>query len=83
VLTYIGFVPGIGIQEALILGVVLILVFGARRLPEIGRSLGGGMREFKESITAQALDAPAPRQTLPPAEPRMDSAEATREETAA
>jgi len=30
--------------------VVLLLVFGARRLPEIGRSLGSGMREFKQSI---------------------------------
>jgi sec-independent protein translocase protein TatA len=33
--------------------VILLLVFGARRLPEIGRSLGSGMREFKESITGE------------------------------
>jgi sec-independent protein translocase protein TatA len=32
--------------------VILLLVFGAKRLPEIGRSLGGGMREFKDSISA-------------------------------
>lgn len=31
--------------------VILLLVFGARRLPEIGRSLGSGMREFKSSVT--------------------------------
>jgi len=31
--------------------VILLLVFGAKRLPEIGRSLGGGMREFKEGIS--------------------------------
>ena len=31
--------------------VILLLVFGARRLPEIGRSLGTGMREFKDSVT--------------------------------
>ena len=31
--------------------VILLLVFGAKRLPEIGRSLGCGMREFKDSIT--------------------------------
>jgi sec-independent protein translocase protein TatA len=37
-----------------ILVVVLLLVFGARRLPEIGRSLGSGMREFKESITGES-----------------------------
>jgi sec-independent protein translocase protein TatA len=34
--------------------VVLLLVFGARRLPEIGRSLGSGMREFKDSISGEA-----------------------------
>jgi sec-independent protein translocase protein TatA len=34
--------------------VILLLVFGARRLPEIGRSLGSGMREFKDSITGEA-----------------------------
>jgi sec-independent protein translocase protein TatA len=33
--------------------VVLLLVFGAKRLPEMGRSLGAGMRGFKESITGQ------------------------------
>jgi sec-independent protein translocase protein TatA len=31
--------------------VILLLLFGARRLPEIGRSLGSGMREFKEAVT--------------------------------
>ncbi len=34
----------------LLLLVVVLLVFGAKRLPEIGRSLGDGMRGFKESI---------------------------------
>ncbi|HTR72714.1 MAG TPA: twin-arginine translocase TatA/TatE family subunit [Solirubrobacteraceae bacterium] len=33
--------------------VVLLLVFGAKRLPEIGRSLGSGMREFKTSVTGE------------------------------
>ena len=33
--------------------VVLLLVFGARRLPEIGRSLGEGMRGFRDSLTGQ------------------------------
>lgn len=34
-----------------VLLVVLLLVFGSRRLPELGRSLGSGMREFKDGIT--------------------------------
>jgi sec-independent protein translocase protein TatA len=42
--------------------VILLLVFGARRLPEIGRSLGSGMREFKDSISGEAKQ-PALNQT--------------------
>jgi sec-independent protein translocase protein TatA len=34
--------------------VILLLLFGAKRLPEIGRSLGTGMREFKQSVTGEA-----------------------------
>ncbi len=59
--------------------VILLLVFGARRLPEIGRSLGSGMREFKTSITGEmqhppqsTLAAGAPQQpvaTQVPAQP--------------
>jgi sec-independent protein translocase protein TatA len=49
--------------------VILLLVFGARRLPEIGRSLGSGMREFKDSISGdskQATLAPGPQQAAEP-----------------
>jgi len=34
-----------------ILALLVVLLFGAKRLPEVGRSLGTGMREFKDSIT--------------------------------
>jgi sec-independent protein translocase protein TatA len=37
-----------------ILLVILLLVFGAKRLPELGRSLGHGMRGFKESISGES-----------------------------
>ena len=59
---------GISIWELLILLVVLLLVFGAKRLPEMGRSLGKGMREFKDAVTND--DTATTRQTaeLPPAE---------------
>jgi sec-independent protein translocase protein TatA len=50
-----------------ILLAVALLLFGAKRLPEIGRSLGVGMREFKDSVTgvqeATRLDTPS---ELPP-----------------
>jgi sec-independent protein translocase protein TatA len=44
----------------LLLMVVLLLVFGAKRLPELGRSLGSGLREFKRSVSADPTeDRPA------------------------
>jgi sec-independent protein translocase protein TatA len=48
--------------------VILLLVFGAKRLPEIGRSLGSGMREFKQSVTGEASSHETPTNTLPSAE---------------
>jgi sec-independent protein translocase protein TatA len=52
--------PGwIGFPELLILLVVALLVFGPKRLPEMGRSLGKGMREFKESVTGKDEEPPA------------------------
>ena len=39
---------------------VVMLVFGAKRLPEMGRSLGSGLRGFKESISGEVAPAPAP-----------------------
>lgn len=40
----------LGVGELLIILLVLLLVFGAKRLPEIGSSMGKGIREFKKSI---------------------------------
>ena len=49
--------PGfIGVPELLLLGLVVLLVFGPKRLPEMGRSMGRGLREFKSSITGDAKD---------------------------
>jgi sec-independent protein translocase protein TatA len=43
---------------------IALLLFGAKRVPEIGRSLGSGMREFKESITHQPLPESTERETV-------------------
>jgi sec-independent protein translocase protein TatA len=46
--------------------ILLLLVFGAKRLPEMGRSLGTGMRGFKESLTGEGVQpAVAAEQQLP------------------
>ena len=54
--------PGfIGFPEILLLGLVVLFVFGPKRLPEMGRSLGRGLREFKSSVTSddeKALEVP-------------------------
>ena len=44
--------------------VILLLVFGAKRLPEIGRSLGSGMREFKQSVTGESHAAENSQQPM-------------------
>ena len=43
--------PGIGPMEPVIVLVIALLVLGPKRLPEAGRSLGRGMRNFKSSLT--------------------------------
>jgi TatA/E family protein of Tat protein translocase len=70
---------GVSIWEVLILLLVLLLIFGAKRLPEMGRSLGKGMREFKDSVTgveeAVSTTTPTPTQAeLPTASPDPDAA---------
>ena len=45
-----------GVWEILLLLLVLLLVFGPKRLPEMGRSMGRGMREFKDSLTGKGDD---------------------------
>jgi sec-independent protein translocase protein TatA len=60
--------PNIGTGEIILLLLLALLLFGAKRLPEIGRSLGTGMKEFKDSVTGKTPDQPT---ELPPAaEPR-------------
>jgi sec-independent protein translocase protein TatA len=59
--------PEIGISGLIIILIVALLVFGPKRLPEIGRSLGRGMREFKDSVTGNDEKA-----EIPPPQPAAD-----------
>ena len=47
---------GIGLSEILVILLVCLLLFGANRLPQIGKSLGQGMREFKKSLSQSEED---------------------------
>jgi sec-independent protein translocase protein TatA len=75
---------GIGWPEILILLLVALLVFGPKRLPEMGRSLGKGLREFKDSISGKEdrddrdderreLDAPRDEQAVKASARERDS----------
>ena len=48
--------PTPGPLEIVIILVIVLLIFGPKRLPDLGRSLGRGMREFKESVTGNDKD---------------------------
>ena len=64
--------PTPGPLEIVILLVIVLLIFGPKRLPDLGRSLGRGMREFKDSVTGKDSDDEPPHlaQSDPaPAEP--------------
>jgi sec-independent protein translocase protein TatA len=64
--------PGwIGFPELLVLLLVVLLVFGPKRLPEMGRSLGRGMREFKDSVTGR--DKEDGKAELPPPAPNIET----------
>ena len=67
--------PNIGPLELVVILVVVLLLFGAKRLPELGKSLGSGMREFKDAVTGHSTPEPQPE--LPPAEPTVAATTAT------
>jgi sec-independent protein translocase protein TatA len=56
--------PNIGPLELVLILLVVLLLFGAKRLPELGRSLGSGMKEFKESVTGKDGGSDANRTEL-------------------
>ena len=76
----------LGFTEILVILLILLLVFGARRLPEMGAAMGKGIREFKKNIkdvqrsidtendeappSGRRLDAPATRDAASEGEPR-------------
>ena len=77
----------IGLPELLILLVIVLLIFGPKKLPEMGRSLGKGMREFKDSVTGKndddekQLEQPGSAQAAPVA-PQTTTTATTADEEA-
>ena len=82
--------PNVGPMELIVILVIALIVLGPKKLPEVGRSIGKGMREFKDSVTGveEAVSTTTPTTTAPPAElpaapsePVAETAEETERET--
>jgi TatA/E family protein of Tat protein translocase len=59
--------PNLGFTEIAILLLILVLFFGAKRIPEIGASIGKGIKEFKRGLkTDEVPEPPASDAALPP-----------------
>ena len=67
----IAFVQGIGVTELLIVLAIVLLIVGPKRLPSLGRQLGGGLREFKDSITRRHDAEEPPEEPARPARPEL------------
>jgi sec-independent protein translocase protein TatA len=71
---------GVGPLELVIVLVIVLVVFGPKRLPSLGRQLGAGMREFKDSVTGkddeptELTATPVAEQPAAPAEPAEPAA---------
>jgi sec-independent protein translocase protein TatA len=53
--------PNLGVPELLLILLIVIIIFGANKLPQLGRGIGEGLRNFKESMkTGEEKDKPAP-----------------------
>jgi len=64
----------VGPLELIIVLVIVLLIFGPKRLPGLGRSLGSGMREFKDSISGKGGDEDAHEDEAAAKPERLDAA---------
>jgi sec-independent protein translocase protein TatA len=62
-------IGGLGMGEIILIFLVVLLLFGAKRLPEIGSSLGKGIREFKSSVREIEGELKAPLEDKPKVSP--------------
>ena len=60
--------PSIGWQEVIILVVIVLLIFGTKRLPEVGRSMGGAIKEFKSGALGRNKEETATKSEARPEE---------------
>ncbi len=63
--------PNVGPFELAIVVIIALIVFGPKRLPELGRSLGKGIREFRGSVSGESHEPERPEAIEPPAAPAV------------
>jgi sec-independent protein translocase protein TatA len=63
--------PNVGPFELAIVVVIALIVFGPKRLPELGRSLGKGIREFRGSVSGESHEPERSEAIEPPADPAV------------
>jgi sec-independent protein translocase protein TatA len=68
-----AFVYGIGVTELLIVLAIVLVIVGPKRLPHLGRQLGSGMREFKDSLTRRHDAAAEEPEPVPPVRRELPS----------
>jgi sec-independent protein translocase protein TatA len=75
----------IGLPEIAIVLLIVLVIFGPKRLPQLGRSLGSGMREFKDAVTGKSKDDDddSPELSAPAPDPAERVTTASADETPA
>jgi sec-independent protein translocase protein TatA len=61
---------GLGYQELLLILVIVLILFGAQRLPDLAKSLGSSVKEFKKGVSEITKDDTASTPTPPPPTPK-------------
>ena len=75
--------PNIGLPEIAIVLLIVLVIFGPKRLPQLGRSLGSGMREFKDAVTGKHKDDDPDQIEAPVATPADHATAATADDQSA
>jgi sec-independent protein translocase protein TatA len=60
---------GLGVPELIVIGVIVLVLFGAKRIPEIGKGLGGAIREFRDARKEISSDTPKQEKKEEPKQP--------------